>query len=253
MIRVAAMADVHFGIESAGSLKPLLEDIEERADVLLMAGDLTRVGDPEEARVLVEEVGGLPVPVVAVLGNHDLHLSRQRDVASVITDAGIRLLEGDATTIRVNDATLAVAGVKGYGGGFVGACASEFGEPEMKAFVAHSRSRADALERALMGIAGDVRVALVHYSPVPDTLEGERREIYPFLGSYFLAEAVDRAGADLVVHGHAHAGTERGTTPGGVPVRNVAMPVIGAAYRVYCFGDSDACVDESSRVAPALR
>jgi Icc-related predicted phosphoesterase len=126
--------------------------------------------------------------------------------------------------------------VKGFGGGFTGACASAFGEPEMKAFVQHTRRIADRLEGSLAELDGadvDVRVALLHYSPVPETLVGERLEIYPFLGSYLLAEAIDRAGAHLAVHGHAHAGSEHGGTPGGVPVRNVAQPVLGAAYRVY--------------------
>ena len=249
MIRVAAAADVHFGPDSAGSLRPLIEDIHERADVLLIAGDLTRVGDPEEARALADELHGISVPVIAILGNHDLHAGRYPDVVEVLTAAGIRMLEGDATIVEVNGARLGVAGVKGFGGGFPGASASEFGEPEMKAFVAHSRSRAEALYRALDPIEADARVALIHYAPVQDTLVGERLEIYPFLGSYLLGEAVDRAGADLVVHGHAHAGSERGTTPGGVAVRNVAMPVIGTAYRVYCLGGADECADDSQRVA----
>jgi Icc-related predicted phosphoesterase len=112
----------------------------------------------------------------------------------------------------------------------------------MKAFMSHTRRSADRLRRALEALEADVRVALMHYAPVPATLHGERREIYPFLGSHLLAEAVDLAGADLVVHGHAHAGSEKGTTPGGVPVRNVAQPVIRSAYRVYCF-DREAGVD----------
>ncbi|HVL80362.1 MAG TPA: metallophosphoesterase family protein, partial [Actinomycetota bacterium] len=116
---------------------------------------------------------------------------------------------------------------------FAGACATDFGEPEIKAFVRHTRDIANRLERRLRALRTDVRVALLHFSPVPDTLAGERLEIYPFLGSYLLAEAVDRAGCDLVLHGHAHVGTERGVTPGGVHVRNVSQPVIRAAYRVY--------------------
>jgi Icc-related predicted phosphoesterase len=135
--------------------------------------------------------------------------------------------------VEIDGRTLGVAGAKGFGGGFPGAMASEFGEPEMKAFVRHTRTISDRLGDALDSLDTDVRIAVMHYAPVEDTLHGERLEIYPFLGSYLLGEAVDRAGADLVVHGHAHNGTEHGVTPGGVPVRNVAQPVLDAAYRVF--------------------
>jgi Icc-related predicted phosphoesterase len=244
VIRVAAVADLHAGTDSAGTLKPALEGIDDRADVLLLGGDLTRVGDPSEARVVADELRETPVPMVAVLGNHDHHSGRDRDVRSIIADAGVLMLEGESTLVPVNGSVLGVAGVKGFGGGFAGACATAFGEPEMKVFVEHTRHTADQLERALSSISADARVALVHYAPVPDTLEGERLEIYPFLGSYLLGEAIDRAGADLALHGHAHAGIEKGVTPGGVQVRNVAMPVIGAAYRVYCLGGAGDCADE---------
>jgi Icc-related predicted phosphoesterase len=142
-----------------------------------------------------------------------------------------------------------VAGTKGFGGGFAGACGSEFGEPEMKAFINHTRELAENLERSLAGLDADLRVALLHYSPVEGTLLGERLEIYPFLGSYLLAEAVDRAGADLVLHGHAHRGTEQGVTPGGVQVRNVAQPVIRHAYHVYCFSGGLTTCDDPTLVA----
>jgi Icc-related predicted phosphoesterase len=133
-------------------------------------------------------------------------------------------------------ARIGVAGTKGFGGGFVGRCAGEFGEPVMKEFVRYSRRSADSLRTSLeqLGEEGcDARIALTHFSPVADTLAGEPLEIYPFLGSYLLAEAIDTAGADLAVHGHAHAGTEHGMTSGGVRVRNVAQPVIGRAFHVY--------------------
>lgn len=253
MIRVGAVADYHAGTDSAGTLRPALEGIEERADVLLLGGDLTRVGDPEEAQVLAGELRGTTVPMVAVLGNHDYHSGRDREVASILRDVGVTVLEGDATLLNVNGSVLGVAGVKGFGGGFAGACATPFGETEMKVFVEHTHKTAEQLEQALSSIAADARVALVHYAPIPDTLEGERLEIYPFLGSYLLGEAIDRAGAHLAVHGHAHAGTEKGMTPGGIPVRNVAMPVIGAAYRVYCLGGAGECAEEPENALPARR
>ena len=232
-MRVAAVGDVHLGEDRRGSLRPRLADIADHADVLLLAGDLTRYGDPAEARVVAEEFGGLDVPVVAVLGNHDYQCDRSDDVTAILTDAGIPVLEGTGLVLELAGGRLGVAGTKGFGGGFPGRSGSEFGEPEMKAFMAHSRQLAEGLDRALKELDCDVRVALTHYAPVPDTLAGEPPEIYPFLGSYFLAEAADRGAAALAVHGHAHAGTERGVTPGGVPVRNVAMPVIRRPYAVY--------------------
>jgi Icc-related predicted phosphoesterase len=146
------------------------------------------------------------------------------------------VLEGDATVLDCPAGRLGVAGVKGFGGGFAGRCASEFGEPEMKAFVRTTSMVADRLGDALRELDCDIRVALTHYSPVPDTLAGEPPEIYPFLGSYLLAQAIDSAPTALAVHGHAHAGSERGTTPGGVRVRNVAHPVIKQAYSVFHLG-----------------
>jgi Icc-related predicted phosphoesterase len=233
VIRVAATADVHLGRDSAGTLRPHLEDIDRHADVLLIAGDLTTCGHPDEARVLAAELAGLPVPTVAVLGNHDHHAGAEGALRAIVEDAGITVLEGESRVIDVDGGRLGVAGAKGFGGGFAGACAADFGEAEMKRFVRHTKEAAARLGDALGALDADARVALLHYSPVEATLRGERPEIFPFLGSYLLAEAIDHAGADLVLHGHAHAGAQHGVTPGGVPVRNVAQPVIGRAYRVF--------------------
>jgi Icc-related predicted phosphoesterase len=236
MIRVAAVGDVHLAEDLRGTLRPQFAGIADNADVLLLAGDLTRHGDLAEAQVVADEFGGLPVPVVAVLGNHDYQSGRTGEITTMLEDAGISVLEGTGVVLSLPGGRLGVAGTKGFGGGFPGRSGSEFGEPEMKAFVRHSRQLAELLGRALKELDADFRVALTHYSPVEDTLAGEPREIYPFLGSYFLAEAVDSGSANLAVHGHAHAGTEKGRTPGGVPVRNVAMPVLRRAYGVYCLG-----------------
>jgi Icc-related predicted phosphoesterase len=240
MIRIAAAGDLHFGADLQGTLRPHLESLPDQADVLLLAGDLTRVGDPDEAAVLAEELRDSPVPIVAVLGNHDYHSDREDEVRKILKEGGIRVLEGEAVVLEVDGGRLGVGGSKGFGGGFVGACGSDFGEPEMKAFVRHTKEIAAALEEAIAGLETDVRVALMHYAPVDQTLQGERPEIYPFLGSYLLAEAVDRAGASLALHGHAHRGIEKGVTPGGVPVRNVALPVIRRPYNVYCIEDGRA-------------
>ncbi len=233
MIRVAAMADVHFGLDSAGTLRPHLEHLHERADVLLIAGDLTRCGVPEEAAVLADELRDLHVPTYAVLGNHDYEVEQPDEVCRLMESAGVRILNDESDVIDVDGMRAAIIGAKGFGGGFVGACGSDFGEPEMKAFIRHTKEIAGRIEGLLRSSEADVRIAMLHYSPVEETLRGERLEIFPFLGSYLLAEAIDCGGADLVVHGHAHSGTERGMTPGGIPVRNVAQSVIRRAYAVY--------------------
>jgi Icc-related predicted phosphoesterase len=219
-------------------LRPALERVGEHADVLLLAGDLTQRGTIEEGQVAADELGGLPVPVLAVLGNHDYHSDAQDEIAGLLTERGVRILEGRGEVLDVAGCRLGVAGTKGFGGGFAGKCGSAFGEREMKAFIEHTELVAARFASALRAVEdADVLVALTHYSPVADTLRGEPPEIFPFLGAYQLAEAIDGArggaGADLAVHGHAHFGCEHGCTPGGVRVRNVAAPVIRAAYTVY--------------------
>jgi Icc-related predicted phosphoesterase len=233
MIRIAAVGDLHYGDGSQDILRPGLQHLPDRADLLLLAGDLTRCGAPEEVRVLANQMRGLKIPIVAVLGNHDYHSDLQDEVGRELEQAGVRVLEGGAVTLEIDGVRVGIAGTKGFGGGFRGAHGSDFGEPEMKAFVGHTRMLSDRLEQALTGLDADLRIALLHYSPIEATLEGERLEIYPFLGSYLMAEAVDNAGADLVLHGHAHHGSEKGRTPAGIPVRNVAQPVIRHAYNVY--------------------
>jgi Icc-related predicted phosphoesterase len=233
MIRIAAVGDVHVDKDVVGRYRPALEQLPERADALLIAGDLTRHGTVEEARCFATEFGGLGVPVVVVLGNHDHQSDQQQAVTEVLEDAGITVLEGSATVLELNGHRLGIAGTKGFGGGFAGACASNFGEREMKDFVGTTEAFAASLGEALRSVECDALVALTHYAPVPETLVGEPLEIYPFLGCYQLGQAVDSAPTALALHGHAHSGSERGRTPGGVPVRNVAHPVIKQAYNVY--------------------
>lgn len=230
-VRVAAVGDVHVGVDSGPVLgAPGL--LGENADLLLVAGDLTRHGTAAEAEVLARELAASPVPVVVVLGNHDYESDTSGQVRAVIEDAGVIVLDGDSTVVAVDGVRVGVAGTPGFGGGFRGASCSEFGEPLMKAFVHHTRSMADALCRSLTALDADVRIAMTHYSPIEATLEGERLEIYPFLGSYLLAEAIDAGGAHLAVHGHAHRGSRSGTTPCGVPVRNVAQAVLRRPFTV---------------------
>jgi Icc-related predicted phosphoesterase len=233
MIRIAAVGDIHASLDSRDTLCSAYAELHGCADVFLLAGDLTKLGTVAEVDVLVAELRTATVPCVAVLGNHDY----ESDSASALRDrlerAGVRVLEGSSDVIDVDGTSVGIAGTKGFGGGFAGAHGSDFGEPEMKAFIRHTQRIADDLFHALDALRTDVRIALLHFAPVKDTLGGERLEIYPFLGSYLLGEAIDQAGADLVVHGHAHHGIEHGTTPGGIPVRNVAAPVINRAFKLY--------------------
>jgi Icc-related predicted phosphoesterase len=239
-VRVAAVGDIHVGTDTAGRVALSLHGLGGRADMLLIAGDLTRIGSDEEVDCLVEELSVVDVPIAAVLGNHDHHSGQPERVTARLLEGGIAVLEGQTTVIDTTGGTVGVAGVKGFGGGFPGANASEFGELEMKRFVRHTADAAQRLERCLEQLETDFRIALLHYSPVAETLVGEPSGLYPFLGSYLLAEAIDRAGADLILHGHAHRGSDRGVTPGGIRVRNVAQPVLGAPYCVFELGGSSA-------------
>jgi Icc-related predicted phosphoesterase len=238
MIRIAALADVHYGRDSMGALREHLEQLGDKADVLLMAGDLTRHGLAEEAVALARDLAYVHVPIVSILGNHDYHSGEEKAITDVMEEAGVQMLEGASTVVEVQGETLGVAGIKGFGGGFAGACGSDFGEEEMKSFIRHTKQLAGRLEAVLEHLRADYRVALLHYAPVEATVEGERLEIYPFLGSYMFAEAIDRFGVDLVLHGHAHRGSQEGFTPGGSPVRNIAPSVTGRPYCVLCLGGS---------------
>lgn len=238
-LRIAAVGDIHLGEDVRGQYRRKLAGIEERADVFMLAGDLTRHGTLDEGRLVADELRGLPIPTVAVLGNHDYHSDLQYEIAGALRDAGVVVLHNDGVVIQCGDRKLGVVGGKGFGGGYAGKSASEFGEREIKNFISHTRYIAEAWKVALKEMVADQRVVLSHYSPIKETLEGEPPEIYPFLGSYLLAEAVDTAGADLILHGHAHKGSEKGMTPGGIRVRNVALPVLGKAYGVYCLGEGE--------------
>lgn len=234
-MRIAAIADIHYGVEERGPLSPVLEQLARDADVLLIAGDLTRHGDPAEAAELAADLARLQMPIVSVLGNHDYHSDREAEIVALLRAAGVQMLEGSSAVVEVERTRLGVAGVKGFGGGFPGGFVTAFGEPEMKAFAHHGAEAAQRLGTALEELADagvEHRIALIHYSPIEATLVGEHPQLWPFLGSYLLAEAVDRVGADLVLHGHAHHGSPAGSTPRGVPVRNVAHPVLNVPYLV---------------------
>jgi len=233
MLRIAAVGDLHVGADSVGQVRDGFATLAEEADVLLLAGDLTKRGELAEADVLTGELRDLPVPIVAVLGNHDHESDQQRVLSQRLLDVGVHVLEGSATVLEIGGVRLGIAGGKGFAGGFAGACATAFGEREMKVFANASMLTAAAMESAVSSLDTDVRVLLTHYAPIRGTLHGESPELYPLLGSYLFAELADRCGVDLLVHGHAHGGTEKGTTPSGIPVRNVAYPVLRRPYAVY--------------------
>jgi Icc-related predicted phosphoesterase len=236
VIRIAAVGDLHVGADLRGRLAPRFECLDDEADVLLLAGDLTRVGTVEEVDVLIDELAGVSIPKIAVLGNHDHHADVPDELMRRCRRGGITVLEGESTVVEHEGTTLGIAGIKGFGGGFPGTSLAPFGETEMKSFAKCATDQAAALGEALHRLTTDHTVVLMHYSPIRDTLAGEPPEIFPWLGSGHFAEVIDEVGADLVIHGHAHHGAEKGTTPGGIPVRNVAEPVIQDCYRVYHLG-----------------
>jgi Icc-related predicted phosphoesterase len=234
VIRLAAVGDVHCGTETRDEVRSQFDSVGDHADALLLAGDLTRLGTPEEAEALADALSPLRgMPIAAVLGNHDFHSDRQEEVRRIVRESGVDVLEATSVVWDLHGVRVGVAGTKGFGGGFEGTHATVFGEPEMKAFAAHTQALAAELDSCLGNLEADLRILLLHYAPVRETLSGEPREIFPFLGSYLFAELADAHGVDLVLHGHAHRGVERGRTPGGIPVRNVAQSVIQQGYAVY--------------------
>ena len=235
---MAAAGDLHVEPERASAWRRALAPVSDEADLLLLAGDLTQNGTPDQAGALVEVLAEVSLPIVAVLGNHDLDAREEDELRRSLERAGVCVLEGSHVRLSIRGRGVGIAGTTGFGGGFASARAADFGELEMKSFAARTRRMSERLGAALEALDADVRIALLHYAPVADTLRGECRQLYPFLGSDELGRAIDAAGADLAVHGHAHYGCETGVTPGGVAVRNVAQPVLGAPYRVFAFPEA---------------
>jgi Icc-related predicted phosphoesterase len=223
MVRLAGMSDIHVGKTGQGVLTSTFAQVSERADVLVMCGDLTDYGLPEEARVLAREIGtALRVPCVTVLGNHDYEAGKGEEVRQILVDAGVTVLDGDACEVH----GVGFAGVKGFCGGFGRGALGPWGEDIIKLFVREAVNEAFKLESALARLRSPHRVALLHYSPIRATVEGEPLEIFPYLGSSRLEEPLARYPVTAVIHGHAHNGTLEGKTSSGVPVYNVAMPLL---------------------------
>src|SRR5438094_1191977 len=217
-MRIAATADLHFTAQRHSALRDQLNQVRDEADLLVLAGDLTNFGQPAEMEPLLNALVRLRVPTVAVLGNHDYESGREVELMRMMTAEGIKVLDGSA----YERDGVGFAGTKGFVGGFGRGMLTAFGEPEIKQFVQSSIDEALKLERAMAQLRTPKRVVVVHYSPIPGTVQGEAAEIFPFMGTTRLAEVVDRHGADLVLHGHAHHGQLEGKTIGGSPVYNVA-------------------------------
>jgi Icc-related predicted phosphoesterase len=221
-LRIAAVADVHCSKTNQGALQPIFAAASEMADVLLVCGDLTDYGYPEEARNFVAELGVVKIPVLVVLGNHDYESGNAEEVKKILTEARVRVLDGDAVEIG----GVGFAGVKGFGGGFGRRTLEPWGEDATKAFVHEAVSEALKLESALARLETPQRIAVLHYAPIEATVEGEPREIFPFLGSSRLEEPLNRYRVAAAFHGHAHRGAPEGRTSAGIPVYNVALPVL---------------------------
>jgi Icc-related predicted phosphoesterase len=224
-VRVAAVGDLHFGKNSQGTFQALLTQISQAAEVLVLCGDFTDYGTPDEARGLVRDLSThLRIPALAVLGNHDFHGGHADEIAGILRDAGVTVLDGDAHEIK----GVGFAGVKGFGGGFGPRALGPWGEDTFKRFVHEAVEEALKLEAALARLRTRSRVAVLHYAPIRDTVDGEPLEIYPFLGSSRLEEPINRYDVSAVVHGHAHRGQPEGRTATGVPVYNVSLPLMKA-------------------------
>jgi Icc-related predicted phosphoesterase len=226
-LRIAAVADIHVKKTSAGSLQPLFAQATEDADVLLLCGDLTDYGTSEEARILAREITtSLRIPAIAVLGNHDFESNNEKELVQILSDAGVVVLDGDSYELH----GVGFAGVKGFAGGFGRRALGAWGEQIIKNFVHEAIDESLKLEAALARLRTPQKIAVLHYSPIQATVEGEPLEIVAFLGSSRLEEPIDRYRVNAVFHGHAHRGAPEGRTKNAAPVYNVAMPVLAANY-----------------------
>lgn len=232
-LRVAAAGDIHCSEPLRDRVAHAFAEVQEHADLVLLAGDLTTHGEPEQAAVLADACRGLSIPVVAVLGNHDFHANRCEELIGVLREAGIVVLQRETWIGEVGELEVGVVGAKGFVGGFPGAELPDFGEPLLREVYRETTREVEAVEAGLEAIAGcHRRIVLLHYAPIPETLVGEPETIWAFLGSSRLAAPLGAHRPDLVLHGHAHRGTFAGAL-GPVPVRNVAVHVTGKDFEIF--------------------
>jgi Icc-related predicted phosphoesterase len=227
VVRVAAVGDLHYGRTSQGALQSLFAEVNTRADALLLAGDLTDYGTPDEAHSLAKELmASVRVPIVAVLGNHDFESGQAADVRDIFCESGVTMLDGE--TFEVAD--IGIAGVKGFAGGYGRGTLGYWGEPAIKRFVQEAIDEALKLEVALARLRTERKIALLHYAPILATVASEPTEILPFLGTSRLEEPLLRYPVDAVIHGHAHNGAPEGRTAGGIPVYNVSLGLMQRTF-----------------------
>jgi len=253
-VRIAAVGDFHCGEQDAGAYRSLFARANDEADILVLAGDLTRWGTPAEMRVVVGELAEVKIPILAVLGNHDHESGQVREGAAILRERGVHLLDGD--TFQLDD-QVGFAGVKGFMGGFGRGTLTAFGEAGTKAFVECTLEEVKKLEMALRKLSTPIRVAVLHYAPIVDTVVGEPEVIFPFLGTDRLTEPLERYEAAVAFHGHAHAGSFRGQTPKGIPVFNVSLSLlrregVGEMYYVHEIALPDRRLEESSSSSEAV-
>lgn len=232
-LRIAAAADLHCHPGRRAETEAAFAALEGKADLILLAGDLTTYGEPEEAEVLAEACHSLSIPVFAVLGNHDYHAGRAPAVKAILEEGGITVLERGWAQCQVAGVDVGVVGTKGFVGGFGRCHLPDFGEPSLRDIYAETSAEVKAIEDGLHAVAlCPIRIVLLHYAPISETLVGEPEGIWVFLGSDRLAAPLVEHTPDLVLHGHAHAGRFQGEV-GGVSVFNVSAPVIGQDFWVF--------------------
>ena len=233
IVRIAAAGDLHAREGMDEQLRKSFDALRGRAEVVLLAGDLTTCGDPKEARVLAEACSGLEIPAIAVLGNHDWHLDRAEEISEVLSDAGVVVLDRASTIVEAAGLRIGVAGAKGFVGGFPGSHLPDFGEPALRMVYAEATAEVKGIARGLQEISTcELRIVLLHYSPSEETLVGEPEGIWAFLGTDRMAAPIRELEPDLVLHGHAHVGSLEGSI-GSVPVYNVSVPVIGKDFWIF--------------------
>jgi Icc-related predicted phosphoesterase len=234
LVRIAAAGDVHITEANAPAVAEAFRAIDSEADLILIAGDLTTHGEPEQGALLAQAVRGVKTPIYAVLGNHDLHVNRGEELIAALSEGGINVLDRSCATVQTRSgASVGIVGVKGFVGGFPGSHLPDFGEPSLRRVYAETTAEVEALEAGLRAVETcPFRIVLMHYAPTTDTLIGEPEPIWAFLGSDRLAPPIIEHSPDLVLHGHAHAGTFEGALAD-VPVFNVSVPVMQRDFWVF--------------------